>query len=451
MKTVSSSAAAPPSPGQRVFPWLLGALLGVGLVKLGNPGLFSEMLTMPGDALEWMFFNWPPVIGYWLLGAVAVVGFATADWRSARWPWPLALLALWLGWQFLAATGTVDATLTAKALPQFVTVAVCFALGYVALGARTSATGLWVGLLIGFALVLASGWQQHFGGLEATRKHFFLYLAPTMKEVPPDLLKRMTSNRIFATLFYPNTLAVVLLLLLPGALAFLWSCEQKLTRGARLFLMAALAVGAGGCLVWSGSKSGWLIALGLGLVATLHLPFNRKWKAALIALALVGGLSGFLLRYSSYFERGATSVGARFDYWRAALKTTAEHPWLGSGPGTFGPMYQRIKPPEAEMARLVHNDYLQQASDSGVVGALAYTAFIAWALWRTYPRTRDGLRLGAWLGVLGWAVQSALEFNLYIPAVAWPAFVLLGWLLAREARAEQNSTCEVRSPKAKAA
>ncbi|MDB6023564.1 MAG: O-antigen polymerase, partial [Pedosphaera sp.] len=34
-----------------------------------------------------------------------------------------------------------------------------------------------------------------------------------------------------------------------------------------------------------------------------------------------------------------------------------------------------------------------------------------------------------WLGVLGWALQSFVEFGLYIPALAWPAFGFMGWLL----------------------
>ena len=33
-----------------------------------------------------------------------------------------------------------------------------------------------------------------------------------------------------------------------------------------------------------------------------------------------------------------------------------------------------------------------------------------------------------WLGVLGWSLQSLVEFGLYIPALAWPAFTFLGWL-----------------------
>jgi hypothetical protein len=36
-----------------------------------------------------------------------------------------------------------------------------------------------------------------------------------------------------------------------------------------------------------------------------------------------------------------------------------------------------------------------------------------------------------WLGVLGWSLQGLVEFGLYIPALAWPAFAFLGWLLGR--------------------
>ena len=38
------------------------------------------------------------------------------------------------------------------------------------------------------------------------------------------------------------------------------------------------------------------------------------------------------------------------------------------------------------MARLVHNDYLEQASDSGLVGLLTYALFIAGALTWSFPR-----------------------------------------------------------------
>src|SRR5207237_8309870 len=89
-----------------------------------------------------------------------------------------------------------------------------------------------------------------------------------------------------------------------------------------------------------------------------------------------GGLAGFVWKSSGVVPKGATSVSARFDYWRAAIQTSKSHPLFGTGPGTFFIPYSAIKRPESEPSRLVHNDYLEQASDSGIVGLLAYTAFI---------------------------------------------------------------------------
>jgi hypothetical protein len=36
--------------------------------------------------------------------------------------------------------------------------------------------------------------------------------------------------------------------------------------------------------------------------------------------------------------------------------------------------------------------------------------------------------------VLGWSLQSLLEFGLYLPALAWPALTSLGWLLGTVGR-----------------
>jgi len=81
------------------------------------------------------------------------------------------------------------------------------------------------------------------------------------------------------------------------------------------------------------------------------------------------------------------------------------------------------------MSRLVHNDYLQQASDSGFPGLLAYTALIGGSIWRLYRQgVADALRFALWLGLAGWAGHSLVEFGLYIPALSWLPFTLLGWL-----------------------
>src|SRR6185437_16236510 len=162
--------------------------------------------------------------------------------------------------------------------------------------------------------------------------------------------------------------------LLPAALAVVWQITRKL-RPVVCFAAMGLSVFLGlAGLFWSGSKSGWLIALAIGGFWLLRLNWSRRLKWVMVIVLLVGGLTVFAVRFQKYFAKGATSVSARFDYWHAAAQTALDHPTLGTGPGTFQRPYARLKRPESEMARLVHNDYLEQFSDSGLIGGLAYLA-----------------------------------------------------------------------------
>jgi putative inorganic carbon (HCO3(-)) transporter len=207
---------------------------------------------------------------------------------------------------------------------------------------------------------------------------------------------------------------------------------SRLANVTRGVLVGLLAYAGLACLYWSGSKSGWLIALALGLVALLRLPLTRQAKLGIVIAVLSVGLSAFFVKFSGYFHKGATSVSARFDYWRAAWEITKSHPILGSGPGTFSVAYKKIKAPGAEMTRLAHNNYLEQASDSGVFGFVAFATFVFGSLAVLYRKLNmDVLRFAVLLGVLGWVAQGFVEFGLYIPAIAWPAFLFLGWLLGK--------------------
>ena len=84
------------------------------------------------------------------------------------------------------------------------------------------------------------------------------------------------------------------------------------------------------------------------------------------------------------------------------------------------------------MARLVHNDYLEQACDSGLFGFVLYGLLMIVSLVLIYRRLnpRELLEFGVWLGIAALAGQSLVEFGLYVPALAWPSFLLLGWVTA---------------------
>ena len=420
---------------------LFGVFLGVSLLKFGNPAIFNHFFTWPTNGFEWVFNSWPLQAGYWILGITAFAGLFAMQLKSRVPGWVVAMPSVWLLWQFISATRTVDPELTRPTLVYFAACVVCFYLGLFCLNDNRLHRGLWFPLVLAFAWVISTGIQQHFGGLEETRRYFFAYIYPKLDSVPPEYMKKMSSNRIFSTLFYPNTLAGALLLLLPAISAALWRLSVRLTNPARWFLIGLFGLGGLGCLYWSGSKGGWLLALLMGLVTLLHLSFSKRIKMAVVAVFLLAGVTGFIWKYAGFFEKGATSVHARFDYWRAALQTTVANPVLGTGPATFGVSYKRIKKPESEMARLAHNDYLEQASDSGAVGFVSYLAFVVAVLWFGYAAPKgsaDWLRFCVWLGLLGWALQGLFEFGLYVPAIGWTAFALSGWLLGSTTKRIDN-------------
>lgn len=417
---------------------MFGAFVGLAVLKFSTPPIISaspmvaDLVAPPANVYEWLLGQWPPEIGYWLVGGLALIGSAIARWQTTVPRWLIALPTAWLGWQCVAATQTVDAELTRATLKHFTAGVACFYLGLFYLN-RDKLVGyfLWP-IAMAFVGMLVVGFNQHFGGLEETRQYFFTYIYPTMKTVPADYLKRIASDRIASTSFYPNSLAGAILLLLPPILAWIGQARTQFTVGARALLGGLLVAGAMGCLYWSGSKGGWLLALLAGLIALLHLKFPKRMKLILVGVILAAGLAGFAWKYAGFFQRGATSVVARFDYWQVACDTAVAKPVLGTGPGTFSVVYAKVKRPESEMARLTHNDYLQQASDSGFPGLVLYSGFIIGALWVGYPGLGDGasqLRFGVWLGLLAWAIQGLAEFTLYVPSVAWPAFALAGWLL----------------------
>lgn len=444
--TISRPSEGVPPGARRWFPALAGVVFGLVFVKLGTPVIFDAQIERPSGLLEVLFLSWPPAWGCGLVVVFLLAGVAA--WRRAplhepasaqthwsKWRrWWLWLPLVWLLWQGVASWHSVDRRLTGLVLPHFAACVALFYAGRHLLGRHHAERPFFIGLLAGFAATLLVGFEQHYGGLEETRRQFEnLPLEVRARFDRPDFVARLQSDRIFSTFFYPNAFAGGILLLLPVAI---WECYQGGQRwGRRSGLLLALPVALAGlaCLYWSGSKAGWLIALVAGVAALLHAPWKRQYRMMLLGGVLVAGLAAFFAKYSGYLAKGATSASARMDYWRVAARVAGEHPWGGTGPGTFSVLYRQLKPPKAEMARLAHNDYLQQACDSGIPGALSYTAFVAGALLLLRRSCAGGgWRWAIWLGLLGWAAQGLVEFGLYIPAVAWPAFLFFGWLSAGE-------------------
>lgn len=425
---------------EALFTGLTGLWLGVCLLKFGQPVILADRAVAPRELWEWLLFPWPVAWGYATVGLVVLAASGLWRWRSLGPRWVMWLPAVWLGWQLVSATQTVAPRLSALTVSHFACCVACYYVGLFALSQVRNMRWVWLGWGAGFVGVLLVGFDQHFGGLEETRRWFFAYEYPKLAEPPSaEFLKKLQSDRIYSTLFYPNTLAGAILLTLPMLLGALGQWK-----GLNRYLRGGLALGLAGaslaCLWWSGSKAGWLIVLIMAAVALLRAPVRPSLKAGLLTAGLLVGLVVFALKYRGYFSGGASSAAARLDYWKAALQVIRARPLLGSGPGTFGVMYRQLKPPEAEMARLAHNDYLQQGSDAGLIGLVAFCAWVGGSQMLLYRKTRlaPGL-FPVWLGLLGLSLQELVEFSVFIPALAWPQFLFLGWLWGRTSLAQSDA------------
>lgn len=441
----STPPAAAPSTIASVFALAAGLFLTLTLVKWGNPVILDNKIEPPKDLLEVLYMSWPTHWAFWMLPVLCVLAILSAR-SGASAPKPAGttarsplftlmfwLPAIWLGWQCVSATQTVDPTLTALTVRHFAVCVMLFYTGCFALREERNNRLVWICLILGLVVVLRSGLEQHFGGLAEVKR--FFYSQPNWRDYPPEFIQKVNKQRIYATFCYPNSLAGALLLLLPVSLTALWIGLARFGI-LRLLTVSALGLAGAACMIWSESKAGWLLALGLGLVVFGHLSLPKRVKWGIIGGIAVLGLVAFGLRYAGFFEKGATSVVARFDYWKAAAQTFRDHPVLGSGPGTFYVEYMKRKAPESEVTRLCHNDFLEQASDSGLIGFLAFGGFVVLALIGGHrvirsAKTFDPILFSVWLGLLGLSLHSLVDFHLYIPGLAWLAFFLFGWLCAR--------------------
>ncbi len=116
-------------------------------------------------------------------------------------------------------------------------------------------------------------------------------------------------------------------------------------------------------------------------IYTLHGPIG---SGQILIAELVPGQSLWLIPVDGYYGEyrytlASTSVGQRFEMWRAAWHMFLEHPMLGIGTGAFYEDAQQmahrglIAPPAAQYDH-PHSDYFDALSSRGVVGLAALLA-----------------------------------------------------------------------------
>ena len=139
-----------------------GLFLGLCIWKFGDPVILDAKIGAPTTGTEFLNEAWPTHWARYVLFPLAAAGLLLIFQNRAAirscWLWLLPLL--WLGWQFVSATATVDADLTADALWQFAGCVTCYFLGALLFARRQLLRWVLPGVLAAFTFCLVRAVNQ---------------------------------------------------------------------------------------------------------------------------------------------------------------------------------------------------------------------------------------------------------------------------------------------------
>lgn len=238
----------------------------------------------------------------------------------------------------------------------------------------------------------------------------------------------------------PNALAAILNLgLLPLAGIALMAGDR------RIQIMAALTALLAFAGLWATDSRGGILAATLGFaVLVAFAPSRPSLKAFGAAAGAVAATAIVLPLLSgspiwSRIARLATpsqdhGVDDRISLWRASWRMFMDHPWIGTGPGTFSFYYPAYREPlgDRSYGHFTHLDSLQMGTELGFLGPVLFYALLIAVLIRTIEAMQaaqdSGLRariLIPFATLLAIAVHAHICFPLYLMPVLLAGGVLL--------------------------
>ncbi len=207
-----------------------------------------------------------------------------------------------------------------------------------------------------------------------------------------------------------------------------------------LFLLAFIVV----ALIFSRSRVG-ILALLLTIVfitVLAHLKLRRKgwllgvlgFLAVVVGYSLWIGLGPVLDRFERITDPEYLTFEGRISIWSDTLRLIGDFPLLGAGLGNFEVVYRQYQTTLVNKAvEHAHNDYLEFAADTGIVGAALVFIPIFYLIIRMifaflddHRGYRRSVTLGCIGSVLAILLHSVADFNLHIPANTLTFAVILG-------------------------
>ena len=265
-----------------------------------------------------------------------------------------------------------------------------------------------------------------------------------------------SSGWIFGPYVNHNHYGGLMEMLIPISIAYFLSRPAQDPLRAILGFALLFPIGS---LLLSGSRGAFISLLVevliLGWILIRRSPASsRRSLATLGVLGILaagsvfwwidsGDVANRLASIIALNQRPEAGLGDRLVVARDSLRIIRDHPWLGTGLGSFEvafPFYQSSACDS--LWDHAHNDYVEALAETGLIGGLlvisALTLFFRLAFGHVGARLRHRagwIQLGAAIGCCGLFVHSFVDFNLHIPAnAAWLGVCAAIAVLPRECR-----------------
>jgi O-antigen ligase len=228
-------------------------------------------------------------------------------------------------------------------------------------------------------------------------------------------------------------------------LGLLWDAfRRKKTIAAAFFSLLFLITLAGFSQTGSRMGVGGFFAALIVLLALKGRKVPKPFLATILILSFLTLIlgSGILLSRFELVQGLKNFDGGRFLLWKNALLVLKDHPWAGTGLGSFNWIFPSYQSEQFILGwSHVHNDYLELAIELGLPAFLLLTVFflsLFGALLQKLAAVREDifpLMWGTFLSVLALLLHGLVDFNFAIPANGILFLMILGFAsrLGREA------------------
>ena len=201
----------------------------------------------------------------------------------------------------------------------------------------------------------------------------------------------------------------------------------------------------------AGSVAGYLL-----LVPTLAMMFlivqsqRREFKIIRLAIpAMIIIPMIMLVAYSPQLSNlGVTSIEndgptSRVGIFEIGLSVLREHIWLGGGLGSFEPLFKAYEDPETVglvFANHAHNEYLQWAIETGLIGLALLVVFLGWLMRQLFSVWRAGgdrtvrTRRAAAAAISVVLLHSVVDYPLRSPSILFFASICVVLLILPQRR-----------------